>query len=77
MKKLIFLTAVTMLLASAGGCRCWNSLWRGPHFSGGSETAVFDPCAPVASCDPCAACNGAPGTLAPAPTTTYVPGPVN
>ena len=73
MKKLLFLTAVTMLLASAGGCQCFQKAYRGSAYPAGA--AVCDPCAPAApACDPC---GGAPGAVMPGPTTTYVPGPVN
>ena len=75
MKKLLFLMAVTTLLAGMSGCRCLQGFCRGSAYPTGTG-AVCEPCAPACApaCDPC---NGAPGGMMPSPTTTYVPGPVN
>jgi hypothetical protein len=75
MKKLLILTAVTTLLATVGGCRCLDGFCRGSAYPVATG-AVCDPCAPTCApaCDPC---GGAPGGVMGAPTTTYVPGPVN
>lgn len=82
MKRVVFLTAVTMLLASAGGCQCCRGLWRGSPCSNGVQAAVVEqPCMPAAPCEPCGPgpISIAPGptTLAPGPSATYVPGPAN
>ena len=79
MKKLLFLMAVTMLLAGVSGCRCFDAFCRGSAYPT-ATAGVCDPCAPTyapscaPACDPCggSACGAMPG-----PTTTYVPGPAN
>lgn len=84
MKKILTLTAITMLLASTSGCECWRGFWRGSAYPVGAEAAVCDPCVTAPSCGPvgcaptgCAPCGAGTTTVVPAPTTTYVPGPVN
>jgi len=86
MKKALFLTAVTMLLAGLVGCNCCNGFRRGAALPVHTMAPACDPCAPAVPCDPC---GGAPviggipttimpgPTVMPGPTTTYIPGPVN
>ncbi len=79
MKKLLFLMAVTTLLAGVSGCQCLQGFCRGSAYPAATG-AVCDPCAPAyaPTCAPaCDSCSGAPGGMMPSPTTTYVPGPVN
>ena len=66
MKKLMILTAVAMLTASAVGCDCWRRFRRGDEY--------VNPCPPTATysvpcpspCDPCDPCS-IPPTVTPGP----------
>jgi len=70
MKKLIVLTALGMLTASATGCRLCDRLFRGSPYP--TQTAVMAP-GPVCCPDPCADACGA--SVAPcAPATVLTPG---
>jgi len=79
MKKLILLTAVTVLTVGAVGCRTCDWFRRGaPAHAATMPMAApvyCDPCATpaVAPCEPCAPT--APMVVAPGPET-YVPAPV-
>lgn len=78
MKKLIVLTALGMLTASATGCRLCDRLFRGSPYP--TQTAVMAP-GPVCCPDPCTdACGASLAPCAPAgvvqPGTSYLlPGP--
>ncbi len=54
MKRLLLLTAVAMLTASATGCRCCDWLWRGAACpTSATPVMVADPCNPCSPCSPC------------------------
>ena len=77
MKKILILTAVTILTATAGGCRMCDWLFRGSAVRTApvqQAPMMYDPCVPCEPCDPCAPCGGggAPMILTPGPET-YVP----
>ena len=71
MKKLLILTAVLMVTASAVGCRCCPWLWRGAAWNPYAPMATYsNPCPPVNPCDPCDPCATPPAiTPGPAPYT--------
>lgn len=82
MKRVVFLTAAAMLLASAAGCECCRGLWRGsPCATAAQATVVEQPCLPAAPCESCGpgpmSIAPGPATLAPSPGATFVPGPAN
>ena len=76
MKKLLILTAVMMLTATAGGCRMCDWFRRGSYEPCQQSAPVYsapayDPCA-----SPCASPCAAPGMMGPGPTTVIGgPGP--
>jgi hypothetical protein len=80
MRKLLVLTAVAVLVASAIGCQCCDWFRRGAMYPATPAPVMCDPCCPadpgVAPCDPCApATYGmAPATYGTAPATV-LPGP--
>ncbi len=83
MKKLILLTAVTILMVGASGCRQCGLFHRGAPASAVAIPAApmyCDPCATTtAPCDPCGPCaSGAPVApmIVPPGPGPYGPAPV-
>jgi hypothetical protein len=79
MKKILILTAVTVMTAGFAGCRLCNGLFRGaavqtePGAIAPMYCAPVDPCVP---CDPCPPCGGAaPMVITPGPES-YAPAPI-
>jgi hypothetical protein len=71
MKKLLSLTAVLMLLGSAGGCKICDKWFRGSAEQCPPQAVPIYSAAP--SCDPCSPC-GSQAVMAPS-GGVFVPGP--
>ncbi len=72
MKRLLILAVLGMLLGSAAGCRCCESLWHGPAYQ--------QPCPPTVTCpspcaSPCGPCEAGASVPVMAPAVPAV-GPV-
>ena len=68
MKKLLVLTALVMLTASAAGCRCLDWCFRGARYNPCPPATYSNPCPPYNPCDPCATPSAV--TPGPAPYTS-------
>ena len=88
MRKILVLTAIAVLVASAIGCQCCDRFRRGAMYPATAPPVVCNPCPPANPCDPCVPCDPcAPATYGTAPAygaapvygtapSTMLPGPV-
>ncbi len=72
MKRILIVSFIAILTATAVGCECCQGMFRGSRLFSPQPDVLYDDCPTVDACAPCGTVCDPCGTAAPA---TILPGP--